>query len=56
MHGWFRVAERKRGHEGTTAACTLRLTQLALDGNSECGIMGDAWLGSLKSAVALLKK
>jgi hypothetical protein len=41
---------------GATAACTLRLTELALDGNSECGIMGDAWFGSVKAAVALSKK
>jgi hypothetical protein len=41
---------------GATAACTLQLTELALDGNSECGIMGDAWFGSVKAAVALSKK
>jgi hypothetical protein len=44
------------GTLGATAAYTLRLTELALDGNSECGIMGDVWFGSVKAAVALLKK
>jgi hypothetical protein len=41
---------------GATAACTLRLTNLALEGDSNSGIMGNAWFGSVKAATALAKK
>jgi hypothetical protein len=41
---------------GATAACTLRLSELSIDGNTDSGIMGDAWFGSVKAATALAKK
>jgi hypothetical protein len=41
---------------GATAGCTICLTQLSLDENSDCGIIGDAWFGSDKAAMALAMK
>jgi Transposase IS4 len=41
---------------GATAACTLRLAELSLIGNTNSGLMGDAWFGSVKAATALAKK
>jgi hypothetical protein len=41
---------------GATSACTLRLTELALEGNSNWGIMGDTWFGSVKAAAVVAKK
>jgi hypothetical protein len=34
----------------------LQLAQLALNENTNSGIMGDAWFGSVKAALALAKK
>jgi hypothetical protein len=56
-----RGKEGMRNHEyvrtfGATAACTLRLSELCLNPDTNSGIMGDAWFGSVKAAVALAKK
>jgi hypothetical protein len=41
---------------GATAVCTLRLSELSIEPNTNSGIMGDAWFGSVKAAVALANK
>ena len=41
---------------GATAACTLRLSEMSIESNTDSGIMGDAWFGSVKAATALALK